>query len=96
MKQERSALQLLRRIPCLKLEQVEDTGCCGAAGSHLIYQAELARALRSRTMESINRIEPEIILTSNTGCNLHLRAGLRESGVKAELLHPIQLIDRLI
>lgn len=96
MRQESAPLQLLERIPRLTVEQVEDMGCCGAAGSHLIFQVQLAGALRNRTMESLKRIEPDIVATSNTGCSLHLRAGLRESGIEAEILHPVQLIDRQI
>jgi glycolate oxidase iron-sulfur subunit len=33
-------------------------------------------------------------VTTNTGCALHLTAGVREAGLSIEVLHPVELIAR--
>jgi glycolate oxidase iron-sulfur subunit len=35
-------------------------------------------------------------VTTNTGCALHLAAGIQEAGLAVEVLHPVQLIARYL
>ncbi len=46
--------------------------CCGSAGSYSLLQPEIAGRLRARKLENIAKVRPEIIVTSNIGCLLHL------------------------
>ncbi|MCP3866627.1 MAG: (Fe-S)-binding protein [Gammaproteobacteria bacterium] len=87
-------LNLLQRIPGIKLEAMPDMGCCGAAGSYVVSQPGMADALRQRTLDMIWERNPEILITSNTGCALHLTSGLRKEGLLIETMHPVQLLDR--
>ncbi|HLF98122.1 MAG TPA: hypothetical protein VI457_13340, partial [Methylococcaceae bacterium] len=48
------------------------------------------RQLRQPLLERIRAAKPDILVTSNIGCALHLRSGLR--GV--EVIHPATLLAR--
>ncbi|AGA89982.1 Fe-S oxidoreductase [Thioflavicoccus mobilis 8321] len=86
---------LLERIPDLRLlELPENATCCGAAGTHLIEQPVLSQALLQRKIMHLRRLAPAVVVTTNPGCALHLRAGVREAGLDIEVCHPIELIDR--
>jgi glycolate oxidase iron-sulfur subunit len=49
--------------------------CCGSAGSYSVLQASLANQLRERKLYALQADQPEIIVTANIGCELHLQAG---------------------
>ena len=49
--------------------------CCGSAGSYSILQAKLANQLRERKLHDLQVDQPEMIVTANIGCQLHLQAG---------------------
>ena len=37
---------------------------------------------------------PDVIASGNPGCLMQLRAGVTENGLRAQVLHPITLLDR--
>lgn len=86
---------LLSHIPELELAALlGNHTCCGAAGTFMLTQPALARQLRSPKITAIRDLGVQHVLTSNVGCALHLRAGLRESGLDVEVLHPVTLLAR--
>ncbi|WP_051130480.1 (Fe-S)-binding protein [Arenimonas oryziterrae] len=64
--------QLLARIPGLDLVELDDTGCCGAAGLHMLSEPERAAALRAPLLQSLARSGASELLSANIGCRLHL------------------------
>ncbi|MDE0756854.1 MAG: glycolate oxidase subunit GlcF [Pseudomonadales bacterium] len=46
--------------------------CCGSAGSYSVLQPLLADRLRDAMLEALGRSQPDFIVTSNIGCQLHL------------------------
>ena len=87
--------RLLNKIP--QLQQVtfaDDKLCCGAAGSYMLTQPDNSQRLKKRGVEHAKKLQPDILVTSNTGCALQLRSGIREAGLNIEVLHPLQLIVR--
>ena len=56
----------------------------------------MARQLREDLLDQIVALQPEILVTSNIGCALHLHAGLIERGVAIEVVHPLVLLDRAL
>lgn len=90
-----AAGRLLGRIPCLKVEPLADDGlCCGGAGGYLLTQPQLAERLRAPHLAAIAASGADLLLTSNSGCNLHLAAGIRAAGLQVEVLHPVELLAR--
>ncbi len=86
--------RLLRRIPGIDLHLLPDTGCCGAAGTQVLTQPDLADRLREPLLDAVLDTGARLLLTSNSGCAMHLRAGLRQRDAAVEVLHPIELIAR--
>jgi len=86
---------LLNKIPGLVIHNVSDfASCCGAGGSHLLTHPQKAASLRVETLNDVKNINPDIVLTSNVSCSLHLKEGLMEQGLDIEVLHPVQLLER--
>lgn len=95
LRQRGQAQALLSRIPGIELVPLpENNRCCGAAGSYMITQPEMAQTLLADKLAHIRRTAPAILATSNLGCALHLQAGIREAGLDIEVVHPVALIAR--
>jgi glycolate oxidase iron-sulfur subunit len=87
--------RLLARIPGLELEPLEGNDeCCGAAGSYMLTQPENADALRRRKVAAVERQQPQLLLSNNIGCALHLAGGLKAQGIDVEVMHPVMLLAR--
>ena len=89
------AFHVLTRIPELELEPLAGNNlCCGAAGSYMLNQAEIAQSLRQAKLASLGDLHPDLLVTTNTGCAIFLEAGVRTQEPTIEVLHPVQLLDR--
>lgn len=87
--------RLLARIPQAEVVALpENRICCGGAGLYFLRQPEMAARLRADKLAAVAQVAPDILVTSNTGCALHLAAGLREAETNLEIVHPVVLIER--
>jgi glycolate oxidase iron-sulfur subunit len=95
LKEADSLYTLLQRIPEAQIAPLPgNEQCCGAAGSYMIDQPQMADALRQDKLDAIAAIQPQIVVSANIGCALHIAAGLRQAGIELELLHPVALLAR--
>ncbi|HEX6550881.1 MAG TPA: (Fe-S)-binding protein [Gammaproteobacteria bacterium] len=95
LKSEQHALALLRRIPELNVVVLPaSTGCCGAAGSYLLNQPHMADQLGDRIAGEIVQRQPVALITSNTGCAMHLAAALGRHGRPLPVMHPVEVLAR--
>lgn len=96
LRADRYAAALLKRIPNLNVVTLPtQTRCCGAAGSYMLEHPDMANSLRDDVLDQIVAAHPSLLVTSNPGCALHLRAGLRQRGLKdIEVVHPVTLLAR--
>ncbi len=46
--------------------------CCGSAGTYSVLQHELGDALRTQKLVALTAANPDVIVTANVGCQLHL------------------------
>ena len=65
--------------------------CCGSAGTYSIFHPEMSEKLRDDKVRALTAHQPDLIVTSNIGCQLHIGAG---SG--RPVLHWIELLARLV
>lgn len=57
-----------------KLEQVNDSYlCCGSAGVYSILQGRISEKLQHEKIQNLMASKPDVILTSNIGCQMHLQ-----------------------
>jgi len=89
---ERGALQMLQGIDGLQVEQLQHGDCCGAAGSYLFEHPGTADRLGNRLLDSLGQDIPDVFVTSNIGCALHLRRLARERGLRMKIAHPIEML----
>lgn len=62
--------------------------CCGSAGSYSILQPKIAKTLKLNKLKSLQSNTPDLIITSNIGCLMHL-----SSGTKTPVKHWIELLN---
>ena len=95
MREEQGALKLLQQLPDINISALPETlRCCGSAGSYMLKHPKMAQALLDDVLEATLESQPDYLVSSNIGCALHIAAGLRERGIKMEVIHPIVLIAR--
>ena len=63
--------------------------CCGSAGTYSLTQPVLARQLRDQRLNALESGRPELIVTSNVGCQSHLA-----SAGRTPVKHWIELVDQ--
>ncbi len=61
--------------------------CCGSAGTYSITQKMLSQQLLTNKINHIERNKPDIIVTANIGCQLHL-----QSGTQTPVKHWLELL----
>jgi glycolate oxidase iron-sulfur subunit len=87
--------RLLQQIPGVVLVPFKEADwCCGSAGTYNLTQPDMSLRLLDRKMQHIAAVDPDVIATGNPGCLLQLGWGVRRAGLRAEVLHPIDLLDR--
>jgi glycolate oxidase iron-sulfur subunit len=65
--------------------------CCGSAGTYSVTQPSLSYSLRDRKVQSLEALEPQMIVSANVGCIAHL-----QSGTSMPVAHWIELVEHLI
>ncbi|HEU4429727.1 MAG TPA: heterodisulfide reductase-related iron-sulfur binding cluster, partial [Myxococcota bacterium] len=87
--------RLLGAIPGLRLIPHDDpTSCCGAAGIYNLTHPEMSRAVLARKLDSLAAADPDWIASGNPGCLMQLAAGAHRRGLRARVVHPVELLDR--
>jgi glycolate oxidase iron-sulfur subunit len=91
----RQPREVLRAIPGLELVELpESTWCCGSAGVYNITQPEMSAKLLARKLANIAETGASVVASANPGCSVQLEAGIRATGAKVEVVHPITLLAR--
>ncbi|MCG3150311.1 MAG: Lactate utilization protein A [Verrucomicrobiae bacterium] len=62
------------------VELPEAAICCGSAGSYNLTEPGMAGQLQRRKVENILKTEALTVVTTNPGCILQIRAGLKKAG----------------
>ncbi|HEU5397911.1 MAG TPA: (Fe-S)-binding protein [Gammaproteobacteria bacterium] len=90
-----SVPELLHRIPKLEvLSLPASLGCCGAAGSYMLTQPEQADAFAAEFVAAVMKQKPDVLVSSNVGCAMHLAAALRRQGLDIPVMHPIEVLSK--
>ena len=68
--------------------------CCGAAGVYNLLQPEMSQRVLNEKLDHIKDTGAGILATGNPGCQMHIGAGARLSGMKLRVCHPIEIVDQ--
>ena len=80
--------QILKNCGYELLPVVDSHLCCGSAGTYSILQPALANQLKINKINHLLMEKPELIVTANIGCQLHL-----QEGTSTPVKHWIHLLD---
>jgi len=71
--------------------ELDDDGlCCGAGGAYSLVQPELAGLIRDRKTAAIAAVAPDVVVSANPGCSLHLQ----QAG--HHVVHPMELVAQAL
>jgi len=62
--------------------------CCGSAGTYSIFETEISNQLKESKLKNLKASNPEMIVTSNIGCLMHL-----QKGSSIPVKHWVELLD---
>ncbi|MCP4932846.1 MAG: glycolate oxidase subunit GlcF [bacterium] len=79
---------LLSKAGYTVLEVPEGHICCGSAGTYSIMQPVISKALLTRKLDNIDKIEPDIIAAGNIGCINHMA-----TKSNTPIVHTIELLN---
>ncbi len=87
---------LLGQIPGVEIVEIPNGDrCCGAAGLYNVTQPEMSEALMREKAEAIASTGADVVASANPGCTMQIRAGLHAIGSTLEVLHPVEILDRV-
>lgn len=98
MKVTKEPVNLLQAIPGATYVQLrEGDRCCGSAGIYNLVQPEMAGSLLDEKMGHVAATQADILVTSNPGCLLQMKAGIHRAGLegKMEAVHIVDLLARV-
>jgi glycolate oxidase iron-sulfur subunit len=89
--------QTLATVPGLELREIADPEiCCGSAGVYNLLQPQAAAQLGQRKAEHVLATGADLLVTSNPGCMLQLRASLADRGTALPMAHVAEVLDAAI
>jgi len=65
--------------------------CCGSAGTYSVLQAALSQQLRERKLGHLQAAAPDVIVSANIGCIIHLQAG-----TATPVRHWVEVLDEAL
>jgi len=79
---------LLQKAGFTVLEPSDAHLCCGSAGTYNLMQPEISKQLKSRKINTLEAIKPDIIAAGNIGCMMQIG-----SGTGVPVVHTVELLD---
>jgi len=77
------------------VELPESDVCCGSAGSYNLTEPEMAERLQQRKIRNIASTNADTVVTTNPGCILQIRAGVKkDTGKEIKVLHIADFLAR--
>ena len=97
LKVSREPRELLKLIPGVEFIEMEQANwCCGGAGSYCFLQEDKAEHILQMKLINFVETEADTLATSCPACMMQLGYGFKSRDVEANLLHPMELLDKAI
>lgn len=95
LRAEDKLMTLLQRIPDINLppDSIYNK-CCGAAGTYFLRFPEISDQLKVSAVNTLNQSTSDLIISSNLGCALQLKAGLGQRKSNTDVIHPVLLLEQ--
>jgi glycolate oxidase iron-sulfur subunit len=87
--------ELLAAIPGLQLVEMPHADrCCGSAGVYNLEHPALAGQILAAKVKDVAATGATVVATANPGCMLQLAQGMAAGGVRARVVHVVELVDQ--
>ncbi|UEX90419.1 (Fe-S)-binding protein [Staphylococcus ratti] len=86
---------VLNAIPGLTLLPFENQHhCCGSAGIYNLVNYEAEMQILDDKMHHVQKVKPNLIITSNPGCHLQMKLGVEREGLSSqiEVKHLVEVV----
>lgn len=90
--QPRKLLEAIRGAEVVPLRNADQ--CCGSAGIYNLTNTEMSLRILDEKMRHVRATGADILVTGNPGCLIQLRAGVQRAGLRMEVLHTMELLER--
>ncbi len=88
-----SATKVLTELGVEVVPVPKGAGCCGAAGLYSAVNPDPAWALLNPLLDAIEHTGCDVVVASNPGCLMFMRAGLRDRKSSVRVVHLAELLD---
>ena len=89
--------KVLSSIPELEVCEIPESElCCGSAGIYNLVESESAQELGARKAQHVTATGANILVSSNPGCLLQMKASLERTGHTVQTMHLVELLDASI
>jgi glycolate oxidase iron-sulfur subunit len=86
---------LIRGVKGVTFKELPEADwCCGGAGTYNIAHYDQSMQVLDRKMGNVEKTGASVLVTSCPACILQLSHGVRRKGLKVEVLHVSQLLER--
>lgn len=78
--------KIIQRIKGLDYKVLPEKDiCCGSAGIYNIVNYDASMDILDRKMSHVKEVEPQLIITSNSGCHLQMLLGVKKEGLEENI-----------
>lgn len=86
--------KLIGAVPGAKLVEMRNSHiCCGNAGIYSALNTDLSLRILEEKLDSILATGATTVVTTNPGCQLHIRMGLAERNAPVRIVHIAEFLD---
>jgi glycolate oxidase iron-sulfur subunit len=86
---------LLKAIPGVEFREMNEASwCCGSAATWGLKFSDESQQVLDRKLSNVAATDAEHLVTANPGCHLQLAWGLKQAGMKQDVLHLMELLGR--
>lgn len=91
-----SPRQLLNNLPGIKLIELPDgPRCCGFGGLFNLSHPDISEKIAGKLVQEIMTINPDLLVTTCSGCLIQIQQQLALSGSKTKVYHLAQILSDL-
>jgi len=89
----RQPRDLIKAIPGIDFRELNEASwCCGSAATFSLKYTSESQLILDRKLENVRATGAELLVTANPGCHLQLAWGLKNAGMKQQVVHVTELL----
>ena len=88
--------KILKALPGVEFIEMKDANiCCGGGGSFQFDFPQISKGITGNKLRNIRETGASIVVTGCPGCRMTIGGNMNEKD-RIQVLHPLQLVDRLL